>query len=60
MKLFYRITQTFFSLYFKLFYRHKVYGTELIPEGAALIASNHSSYFAPQLSPHLFPKKATI
>lgn len=30
-------------------YHHKVYGAEHIPEGAALIASNHASYLDPPL-----------
>lgn len=47
---------TIVTIFVKLFYRHKVYGEENIPEGAAIIAPNHASYLDPPLvgisSPH--------
>lgn len=35
--------------FFKLFYRHKVYGRENLPKGGGLIAANHASYFDPPM-----------
>ncbi len=35
--------------FFKLLYRHKVYGTENMPKGAAIIASNHCSFYDPPI-----------
>lgn len=49
MKPFYWIIKTFFKFFFKLFYHHKVYGTSLIPPGAAIIAPNHCSFFDPPI-----------
>lgn len=37
------------GLFFKLFYRHKTYGTENIPDGAAIVAANHSSFYDPPI-----------
>ena len=36
-------------VYFKLFHRLKVTGRENIPEGGAILASNHTSFFDPPL-----------
>lgn len=33
--------------FFKLFYRHRIYGLENYYSGAAIIASNHTSYYDP-------------
>ncbi|MCB1072104.1 MAG: 1-acyl-sn-glycerol-3-phosphate acyltransferase [Chlamydiia bacterium] len=33
--------------FFKIFYRHKVYGLEHYPEGSGLVAPNHVSFFDP-------------
>lgn len=35
--------------FFKIFYRHKVYGVEHYPEGSALVAPNHISFFDPPI-----------
>jgi len=49
MKPFYRLTRAVFYTFFKLFYRHKVYGESLLPEGAAILAANHASFLDPPL-----------
>lgn len=43
------IAFAFVWVFFKLFYRNKVYGRENLPKGGAIIASNHWSYFDPPL-----------
>lgn len=45
----YRITTKTVALYFKLLYRHKVYGLENLPNGPAIIAPNHFSLFDPPI-----------
>ncbi len=35
--------------FFFIFYRHKVYGLENYPEGGAIIAANHTSFYDPPL-----------
>ena len=35
------------GIFFKVFYRHKVYGLNHFPEGSALIAPNHVSFLDP-------------
>ncbi|MEM8727387.1 MAG: (d)CMP kinase [Chlamydiota bacterium] len=37
----------FVKIFFKVFYRHKVYGLEHYPEGSGLVAPNHGSFFDP-------------
>lgn len=49
MKILYKTTQVLFGSFFKLFYHHKVYGLENLPEGAAIIASNHNSFLDPPM-----------
>jgi len=49
MKLFYRFWHTLFRVIFKVLYRHRVIGIENIPKGAAILASNHISYWDPPL-----------
>lgn len=34
---------------FKIFYRHRVYGLENLPQSGAIIAANHASYFDPPM-----------
>jgi 1-acyl-sn-glycerol-3-phosphate acyltransferase len=36
-------------VFFKLFYRNKVYGRENLPKGGGIIASNHVSFYDPPL-----------
>jgi len=49
MKILYRMGRILCRAIFALFYRHRVYGAENIPQGAAIIAPNHISYFDPPL-----------
>jgi cytidylate kinase len=44
---FYRFILFLAKCFFKLFYRHKVYGVEHFCSGGAIIASNHVSYLDP-------------
>lgn len=54
-------TGCFFSSYlFRLFYKHKVYGLENIPKGAALIAANHLSYLDTPLLAVSCPEEAAF
>ena len=57
MKLFYWATKTSFRLLFKLFYNHKIYGTSLIPPGAAIVAANHCSFFDPPIIAASLPEE---
>lgn len=47
MNVFYRVFIFLFKIYFSLFYRLKVYGTENLPVGRAIIAPNHVSFYDP-------------
>ncbi len=49
MKLFYRLNHWFFKTLFYLFYKHKVYGANRLPPGAAIIAPNHISFWDPPM-----------
>ncbi len=49
MKPFYRIAHFFTRCYFKLCFRLRIYGLEHFRRGAALIVSNHVSFFDPPL-----------
>jgi len=44
-------------IWMKLFYRHKLYGKEHFPKGAALIASNHVSMLDPPALAISFPEE---
>src|SRR4029077_3846224 len=44
-------------IFFKLVYRHKVYGREHFYKGAAIIASNHSSYYDPPILAISWPEE---
>jgi 1-acyl-sn-glycerol-3-phosphate acyltransferase len=46
---FYWLTTSSLSVFFKLFYRHKVYGLEHVKPGRNIIAPNHTSFFDPPL-----------
>lgn len=48
--LLYRAILTGAKLYFKIFYRHKVYGREHFCPGGAIIAGNHASFFDPPIA----------
>ncbi|MES2121865.1 MAG: lysophospholipid acyltransferase family protein, partial [Chlamydiota bacterium] len=43
--------------FFKLFYRHKVYGYEHFYEGAAIIAGNHVSFYDPPVLAISWPQE---
>lgn len=47
--LFYRFILAFARLFFRIFYRLRVYGIENFEKGGAFIAANHSSFFDPPL-----------
>ena len=47
MNIFYRVFVFGFKVYFSLFYRLKVYGTENLTLGRAIIAPNHVSFYDP-------------
>jgi 1-acyl-sn-glycerol-3-phosphate acyltransferase len=49
MHLFYRFVQFSVRCIFKFFYKHKTFGEENLPEGAALLAANHASFFDPPI-----------
>lgn len=46
---FYLFTQATCALLFRAFYDFRLHGTENIPDGGCLLASNHESYFDPPL-----------
>lgn len=41
--------KAFFKGTFRLLYRHQIYGSEHFPEGGAIIAPNHASFWDPPL-----------
>lgn len=47
--LLYRSILSLAKLFFKLLYRHKVYGLENFGHGGAIIAANHASFFDPPI-----------
>ena len=49
MKIFYAFVYYSFRIFFKIFYRHKIYGIENIHLGSAIIASNHLSFWDPPM-----------
>lgn len=49
MTFLYKVWRLMFNGLFRLFYRHRVYGQENLPSGAAIIAPNHQSYYDPPL-----------
>jgi 1-acyl-sn-glycerol-3-phosphate acyltransferase len=61
---FYLSMQAFWAFIFRTFYDYHIYGTENVPEGGCLIASNHDSFFDPPLvgctiesAPHYLARK---
>jgi CMP/dCMP kinase len=46
---FYSCIKNLSKVFFKLFFRLKIIGAENVPKGAALIASNHVSFFDPPI-----------
>ena len=57
MRLIYRVIIFFAWLFFKVFYRHKVYGLEHFVKRAAIIAPNHTSYYDPPLTAASWPEE---
>lgn len=49
MKIFYRCMHFITKTFFRIFYRHQVYGLEHIAGGKAILAANHASYLDPPL-----------
>lgn len=49
MRLFYQCIHFLTKAYFKCFYRLKIYGLEHFSPGAAIIASNHASFYDPSV-----------
>ncbi|MEN9344355.1 MAG: putative 1-acyl-sn-glycerol-3-phosphate acyltransferase [Chlamydiota bacterium] len=47
MTLLYRLVVFVVWCFFKIFYRHKVYGLRHFKKGSAIIAANHSSFYDP-------------
>lgn len=55
--LLYRFTIAVIKAFFKLLYRHKVYGLEHYHEGGALITSNHVSFYDPPILAISWPEE---
>jgi 1-acyl-sn-glycerol-3-phosphate acyltransferase len=49
MKLFYKCIRHSVKSIFSVLYRHKIYGQEYLPQGRALIAPNHASFYDPPI-----------
>lgn len=60
MKPLYWCVNRLFKAYFKLFHGHTVYGLENIPEGRAIIAPNHTSFFDPPLISISMPEEISF
>lgn len=60
MKFFYRSVKSFFNLFFKLFYHHKVYGLEHFIQGKGILASNHTSFFDPPIIAASWPEEISF
>jgi len=60
MKIFYRFTCAIFKAYFRIFYRHKVYGQKHVISGKAIIAPNHTSFLDPPLIAISWPEEVSF
>lgn len=58
--MFYFIVTHLFYLYFKFFFRLKIYGKENIKKGRCLVAPNHTSFFDPPLIAGAWPGTAAF
>jgi 1-acyl-sn-glycerol-3-phosphate acyltransferase len=56
----YRLTRNCFKGFAKLLYRHRVYGTEHLPTGPAILAPNHASFWDPPLVAASAPGEITF
>lgn len=57
MKLLYRMILFFAWSFFKIFYRHRVYGLEHYYEEAAIITGNHTSFYDPPILAISWPQE---
>lgn len=57
MTWFYRFVLFFTWCFFKIFYRHKVYGLEHFYDKAAIIAGNHTSFYDPPILAISWPQE---
>ncbi|MGL5626678.1 MAG: lysophospholipid acyltransferase family protein [Candidatus Rhabdochlamydia sp.] len=53
----YRIVVFLTWIFFKTFYRHKIYGLRHIYKGAAIIAANHTSFYDPPILAISWPQE---
>lgn len=53
----YRIVVFFAWLFFKILYRHKVYGLKHVYKGSAIIAANHTSFYDPPILAISWPQE---
>jgi 1-acyl-sn-glycerol-3-phosphate acyltransferase len=60
MKRFYWFTKSSFKVFFKMFYRHKVYGLEHFFKGRGIIAPNHTSFFDPPIIAASWPEEISF
>ncbi len=57
MSFLYRLTLFFAWLFFKIFYRHRVYGLEHYCAGGAILAANHTSFLDPPILAISWPEE---
>lgn len=57
LSLLYRVILFFAWVFFKIFYRHRVYGLENYYAEAAIIAGNHASYYDPPILAISWPQE---
>ncbi|MDX8431060.1 MAG: (d)CMP kinase [Candidatus Algichlamydia australiensis] len=60
MGLFYRIVIFIVYHFFRIFYRHKIYGLEHYFKGGAIIAPNHVSFYDPMIVPVSWPEEVNF
>lgn len=60
MKFIYRFILFFAWAFFKIFYRHRVYGLEHYYEDAAIIAGNHTSFYDPPILAISWPQEVNF
>jgi len=57
MTFLYRVVLFFAWLWFKIFYRHRVYGLEHFEKGGAILAANHTSFLDPPILAISWPEE---
>lgn len=60
MNLFYWCTLYVVKAFFFLFYRHRVFGLQNVPKGAAILAPNHVSYYDPPIVAISIPEEISF